>query len=464
MAQTNHVSPRKRINPIYSVIIPLLLYLFLRLNPNLDPLIQIPKEHFYIVSIASGLAAIAAVAMGVSGTRLRNLQVLLLSLAFLSLTVIFGLHGLTTPGFLLQFNRVVVVAAPLSLLIMSLWLFLSSLPGDLPLIVSLSRLDRYLIPFWLIILLGFSTYAFFQPEVMAWVPLDESPLKWITTTLTITLSFMTGYRYWRSYRYTQFPLQINIAHAAGLIIASQLIISAGELWRLSWWIYHFLLLLAVILFVTGLVSQYRSSQSLVLAVKGLFSTDPTERLEAGITSNVRALVAEAEARDIHTAGHYRRVAMNALRLGTALNFSPQKLRALAQGAILHDIGKLKVPDELLNKPGKLSTEERAIMQKHTILGYEMCKRLGFMSEVLSIIRSHHEKVDGTGYPDGLKNDQISDLTKLLIVVDVFDALTSDRSYRPAWTHEKAVEYMLAQRGKSFDAEWVDAWVKLISEE
>jgi putative nucleotidyltransferase with HDIG domain len=233
---------------------------------------------------------------------------------------------------------------------------------------------------------------------------------------------------------------------------------------LSWWLYHLLLVLALAMAINGLLQQYSRGESFAAVVSGLFSTDPIERLEAGISPSVRALVAATEARDAYTAGHSQRVALAAVEVGSRMGLSPEELRALAQGSILHDVGKLEIQNSLLNKSGALSKQERVQIERHVIKGFEMCKRLGFMQEELSIIRSHHEHYNGNGYPDGLAGENIPKLARILALVDVFDALTSDRSYRQSWTTEKAIDYIMKNRGAQFDPDCVDAWLDIFGRE
>ncbi|MBX6378233.1 MAG: HD domain-containing protein [Clostridia bacterium] len=128
-------------------------------------------------------------------------------------------------------------------------------------------------------------------------------------------------------------------------------ITTGRTWQLGWWIYHFLLLAAMVVVIVGLVRQYASGTSLGEAVRGFLDADPVRRLEAGISPSVRALAVATEARDPYTAGHSFRVALAAVRLGEAMGLPPESLRALAQGGVVHDVGKIQVPDHVLNKPG-----------------------------------------------------------------------------------------------------------------
>jgi HD-GYP domain-containing protein (c-di-GMP phosphodiesterase class II) len=119
-----------------------------------------------------------------------------------------------------------------------------------------------------------------------------------------------------------------------------------------------------------------------------------------------------------------------------------------------------VPDSILNKAGPLTADERKQIEKHTVAGYEFCARLGFMPAELAVIRSHHERLDGGGYPDGLKENDIPQLVRILSVADVWDALTSARAYREAWTREEALDYLMQNRGTQFDPKLVNRWVEL----
>ena len=152
--------------------------------------------------------------------------------------------------------------------------------------------------------------------------------------------------------------------------------------------------------------------------------------------------------------------MYALRLAEHMGVQPRMLRALAQGGIVHDVGKLFIPDKILNKPGRLTPEERAVIELHPVYGYNLCKQLGFMTEELEIIRSHHERWDGTGYPDRLKGEAIPHLARITAVADVYDALTSSRAYRAAMSHEEAMRIIAQESGRQFDPRCVDAWLSL----
>lgn len=166
-------------------------------------------------------------------------------------------------------------------------------------------------------------------------------------------------------------------------------------------------------------------------------------------------------RDKETEGHSQRVTELTIRMARNLGISENEIAHIRRGALLHDIGKLGVPDAILQKPGELSEDEWVIMRRHPKYALDLLSPIDYLKPALDIPSCHHEKWDGTGYPRGLKGEQIPLSARIFALVDVWDALRSDRPYRPAWTEEKALEYILAQAGKHFDPEMVTHFIRLI---
>jgi putative two-component system response regulator len=154
-----------------------------------------------------------------------------------------------------------------------------------------------------------------------------------------------------------------------------------------------------------------------------------------------SLALTIEARDPHTNGHCERLATHAVRVGRALGLPEQDLDALHRGGYLHDVGKVGVPDAVLLKPGPLTAEELAIMRRHPEIGDSLCAPLQSLRSVRPIILSHHERLDGSGYPGGLRGDEVPLLAQIVGIVDVYDALTSQRPYRGALSAEEAVRHL-----------------------
>ncbi|MBB5232712.1 HD domain-containing phosphohydrolase [Deinococcus budaensis] len=176
---------------------------------------------------------------------------------------------------------------------------------------------------------------------------------------------------------------------------------------------------------------------------------------------LRALGLTLEARDRETQGHTDRVTVRAARLGQALGLDAEALDTLRLGAYLHDLGKLVVPDRVLLKPGPLTPQERSEMQVHAAEGERLVRALGFVPPgALSLVRHHHERWDGAGYPDRLAGEAIPLLARLFAVIDVYDALVSERPYKRAWTREQALAELREQAGRQFDPQVVEAFLGL----
>jgi HD-GYP domain-containing protein (c-di-GMP phosphodiesterase class II) len=168
-------------------------------------------------------------------------------------------------------------------------------------------------------------------------------------------------------------------------------------------------------------------------------------------------------RDKETEGHTQRVTDLTLKLALAMNISEPHLLHIHRGALLHDIGKMGVPDSILLKTDELTEEEWEKMRQHPVFAYEMLSSIRYLQPALDIPYCHHEKWDGTGYPRGLKGEEIPIAARIFAVADVWDAITSDRPYRKGWSKEAALEYIKEQSGKSFDPQVVREFLKLIDD-
>lgn len=167
-------------------------------------------------------------------------------------------------------------------------------------------------------------------------------------------------------------------------------------------------------------------------------------------------------RDHVTDEHTRRVADMTISLARRLGFPEGDLHHLRRGALLHDIGKMGLPDAILQKPGALTQDEVEIMRTHPALAYQILSQIDYLALAMDIPHCHHEKWDGSGYPRGLKGEEIPLSARIFAVVDVFDALTSDRPYRKAWSQAEAVAYLKEQSGKHFDPAAVQAFLEILS--
>ncbi len=169
-----------------------------------------------------------------------------------------------------------------------------------------------------------------------------------------------------------------------------------------------------------------------------------------------------ELRDKETEGHSERVTQLTVQLAEAMGFGSTDLIDIRRGALLHDIGKMGTPDAILHKPGSLTEEERKIIQEHPQDAYEMLKQIDYLQRALEIPYCHHEMWDGKGYPRGLKGEEIPISARMFSIVDVWDALRSDRPYRKALPRAEVIDYLKSKSGSHFDPKVVDAFLQIIN--
>src|SRR5271167_350675 len=177
-------------------------------------------------------------------------------------------------------------------------------------------------------------------------------------------------------------------------------------------------------------------------------------LERSYDITLEALGDALDLKDAETEGHSKRVTAFTIAIARAMGLPQERVRVIARGAFLHDVGKMAIPDAILRKPGRLSAEEQAIMQQHAQLGYQMLRKIPFLHEAADIVYSHQERYDGSGYPRGLRGDQIPLGARIFAVADTFDAMTSDRPYRAAQSISSARREIEHQSGKQFDPDIV----------
>lgn len=185
------------------------------------------------------------------------------------------------------------------------------------------------------------------------------------------------------------------------------------------------------------------------------------KLLAAYEATIEGWSRAMDLRDKETEGHSQRVTTLTAQLAADFGMNNEQLLHIRRGALLHDIGKLGVPDSILHKSDKLTDEEWVIMRKHPQFAYDMLHSVEYLRPTLDILYCHHEKWDGTGYPRGLKGEEIPIAARIFAIVDVWDALRSDRPYRPAWKKEDALSYIREQSGKHFDPKVVELFFKVI---
>ncbi len=187
-------------------------------------------------------------------------------------------------------------------------------------------------------------------------------------------------------------------------------------------------------------------------------------LEDSYRSTLKALTAALETRDSETHGHSERVVTYSLRLGREYGLSSEEMKALEFGSLLHDIGKIGVPDSILRKPAKLTEEEWVLMREHPVHGQQILRGIEFLQGAAKVVAQHHEQWDGSGYPNGLRGEEIDVCARIFSVADAFDAITSDRVYRRGKSYEAAAQELDDWAGRQFDPKVVEAFHRVPKED
>ncbi len=213
--------------------------------------------------------------------------------------------------------------------------------------------------------------------------------------------------------------------------------------------------------VDDFVHRPINSVELLARVRSLVRTKRLNDQLVNVENIILALATAIEAKDTYTEGHVDRVASYALSLGGETGLAPWELQLLRKAAILHDVGKIGVNESVLLKPGPLSADEFNHVKSHTVIGERICRPLQQDRLILEVIRHHHERYDGKGYPDGLAGEDIPIAARIMAVVDAYDALTSDRPYRNRLSQERALQILKQEAGKQFDPKIATAFVSML---
>jgi hypothetical protein len=287
----------------------------------------------------------------------------------------------------------------------------------------------------------------------------ENTVLALVSTLIVGLLLAVVWRHGRRWHLGHDSMQLALLLAAAMSIAAVFSFEHGRFAQLSWWDYHAYLLAGFGAAAYVVLVRGHQQQTLADLLATAFVDDPFTHIVQGYPEALSTLVRAVEMKDAYTHGHSQRTARLAVELGLRMGLPPDRLRVIARGAYLHDLGKIAIPDEILNKPSALTPEERAIVERHPQLGYELAASAPSLREVLPVILHHHERVDGRGYPDGLVGQSVPLEARVVAVADVWDALTSDRSYRAGWTPAVALAHIDAGRGTHFDPLVVDALIR-----
>jgi HD-GYP domain-containing protein (c-di-GMP phosphodiesterase class II) len=443
-----------------------LILVLLRTSTVLDPFYRDVNFHVIVVS---GIAACALIVALVSTRAAANSDhpgPVWLATGCVTLGLFFFCHGLVTPGVSGRPNNLWVARTPyFAITSFAVALVIASRPRSAAASQLAARHP------WGVLGTAMAAVAAFTAVLVAYptsfhgsrpIP-NENNLEWIVAGIDTGLLAIAALVHWRRWRLGRDPVQYALLLAASMAAAALLSLRVGQLWHLSWWDYHGFLLAGFAGAVYAVWIRYKRTRAVDRVLASTFETDPMVHIVAGYPEQLRELVRAVEKKDAYTHGHSQRTALVAVQLGLRLGVDEDTLRAIARGAYLHDVGKISVPDEILNKPGALTPDERVVIETHPQLGFELVAPVAVLQESLTAILHHHERFDGTGYPHRLSGASIPFIARVVAVADVWDALTSDRSYRPGWPPAEALAHLQAGAGSHFDAVIVEAFLSLAAD-
>jgi len=419
--------------------------------------------HFTGVGLTALAAVGAALALTVVGARRGDGRAVLVGTAFTVMAALLSLHGLATPGVILGDNGVVAFTGGATLPVGGAVLALSAIPA-----LRRPQAVRPLIGLQIGLVTAIAalgTAGALVPNLVPSVPEPGSALAIGVLTVGVAFYGTLAFRAFRTYLLTRRSADLLVVSGIVWLAAALVASLTLDWWDLGWWLGHAFELVGIAAVGSAVaLDLHRGVQSRPL-VGDLSAVELVSAEEAFLGSQVRALMVVLARKDEYTEEHTRRVAMRAVQVGEELGLGPVRLRGLAAGGLLHDIGKLSVPDAVLKKPSSLEEEEFAVIKQHPEWGLRLIEELGgFPPAVKQLILDHHERLDGNGYPRGLTGEEIDLDARILGVCDVYDALMSPRVYRPAWTHAAALGHLRAAAGSAFDRRCVEALERVLARE
>jgi hypothetical protein len=444
-----------------SVAAPALAFLAMQAVDGWDPAVMQPTGHFYVVSAAALLSGLIGTALALSVESVRTTRTVYLALGFIAIALIFATHGLGTPGFIVpagHYPYAVIISAGLSQFAGAFFIAMSVLPARWPGSRFVREHPTGILSGALVVLSGYLASMVWRPDVWEFIPRTR-PWDTALAVTTIALLAFAAWRYYRAWRLTELPGQLAMVCALGMLANAQVSMYYGELWHLSWWLYHSLLLVAFCTLIAGWAVEALRAKSLIVFSRAIELRDSLDQLHTTAAAELEALEAAVEARDAYTRHHMGRVAEYTEAIAMELGLSHAEVEVAVTAGRIHDVGKINVPDAVLLKPGRLTPEEFETMKHHAARGEHIANSTRVLKHVARAVRAHHERYAGGGYPDGLRGDQIPLAARIVAVADTFDALTSNRVYRPMRSWEEAIAELQRAAGTQLDPTCVAAFVR-----
>jgi putative nucleotidyltransferase with HDIG domain len=412
-----------------------------------------PRVLFLAATVASVVAIVAATLTIAIADRRDVAEAGLLGAALMSAAIIPLVRGLVTPGVLYDeteaFHTTSFIAVPLAALVAA------------PLFAPSSRVGNWAICRWrdwvllaLLAVFSISSVIVFFPDAIR-MPGPSSPITVCVVFATVAAVGLLAARHLRYWEIGRRPVNLAAALSLAAVACSAMLPLVETPFGIGFWWLHSVGLAGVLGASAALAVTRGLSSPAQEILAPVLARTPLAAFELGLSPTVHRFVADLERKDQQTREHTVRTAEMAMRVGERLRMSGAELRALGLAAMLHDVGKLRMPDEIIQKPGRLTADEYAVLQQHPVDGAELLAAEPNLAVAADIVRAHHERVDGTGYPDGLAGAEIPLAARIIAVCDAFDAMTHDRPYRAALSIPLAKAVLREYADSQWDAEVIE---------
>lgn len=426
-----------------------------------DHVMIAPWAHVVVVGAAGALAALAALALSVMAARVHDGRAVLVGTAFSVMATMLLVHALSTPGAWMGDNGLMRLTGALNVPVGAAILAASAFPA-----LGRERHAEGLL--WaqlglLGALLAAAAVALASADRIPAVPATDGTAARVIFVVGTAALVLLAWRAGRTYLLTRRSSDLLVTIGLVWLIGAQYGLLFYGMMDAPWWVAHGLEVAGIALVGIPAALDLRYGIASRPLVGDLRPADLVADEEAFLGGRVRALMLRLAAKDPSIEGHTRRVAALAVQIGERLGLPERRLRLLALGGLLHDMGKLVVPDDILNKPAALSDEEFALIRLHPAWGRELLAELGgFAPLVLRLVESHHERLDAGGYPNHRPASDLELEVRILAVADVYDALTDERVYRPAWPPPQALALLADEAGRAFDSGCVRALYEVVA--
>jgi HD-GYP domain-containing protein (c-di-GMP phosphodiesterase class II) len=419
-----------------------------------------PELLFSLVAVTAVASVVAATVTIAIGDRRDEPEIGLLGTMLLSASVLPLVHGLTTPGVLFDSSEAFRTSSYLTMPI--------ALAVGSPLLAPHSAFGRWASRKWrdwtLMALLGVFVFAAMIVFVPDWIVMpDPAATSTLALTAIAVLAMLAlAARQMRFYDLGRRPANLIVSVSLVMLAVAACAPLSDEYYSVGFWWVHVAGAAGVIGACVGLTITRRMDPSANEVLAPVLARDPLVAFELGLSPVVHGFVADIAMKDALTRDHVARTAELAMRVGERFRMSTADLRDLGLAALLHDVGKVNVPDSILKKPARLSDAEYEVMKLHPVDGEAMLAAEPTLATAARVVRSHHERFDGCGYPDGLVGREIPLASRIIAACDALDAMTNDRQYRRAMPTEMACAILREHAGSQWDEQVVQQVVTVVA--